>query len=168
MISRNLQAALNEQINAEFYSAYLYLSMSAYFDTINYGGFANWMRVQFQEEQFHAMKMFDYITERGGKVVLAAIDAPPVRWDGPVAVFQVTLEHERMVTKRINDLVYLARDERDNAVEVFLQWFVSEQVEEEDTAETILGQLKIAESSPHALLMLDREMAARVFNPPAK
>ena len=168
MINKKLEVALNEQINAEFYSAYLYLSMSAYLDTINFGGFANWMLVQFQEEQFHAKKMFDYLIERGGKVTLSAIAAPQAQWDGPVAVFKATLEHEQMVTKRINDLVYLARDERDNAVEVFLQWFVSEQVEEENTAETLLGQLKIAESSPHALLMLDRELATRVFTPPTK
>jgi ferritin len=168
MINKKLETGLNEQINAEFYSAYLYLSMSAYLDTINYAGLANWMLVQFQEEQFHAKKMFDYLIERGGKVTLTEIAAPPVHWDGPIAVFQATLDHERMVTKRINDLVYLARDERDNAVEVFLQWFVSEQVEEEGTAETLLAQLKIAESSPHALLMLDRELATRVFTPPAK
>jgi len=168
MINKKLETALNEQINAEFYSAFLYLSMSAYLDTINFAGFANWMLVQFQEEQFHAKKMFDYLIERGGKVTLTEIAAPPVQWDGPIAIFQATLEHEQMVTRRINDLVYLARDERDNAVEVFLQWFVSEQVEEEDTAETLLGQLKIAESSPHALLMLDRELATRVFTPPAK
>lgn len=167
MICKKLEAALNDQINAEFYSAYLYLSMSAYFDSINFGGFANWMLVQFQEEQFHAKKMFDYLIERGGKVTLTKIAAPPIEWSSPISAFEATLEHERMVTRRINDLVYLARDERDNAVEVFLQWFVGEQVEEENTAETLLGQLKIAESSPHALLMLDRELALRVFTPPA-
>mgnify|MGYP005846175059 CR=1 FL=1 len=168
MISEKLEAAINDQINAELYSAYLYLSMAAYFEDINYAGFANWMRVQFQEEQFHAQKMFDNLIDRGGKVVLKQIDAPPVEWDSPVAVFEATLEHERLVTKRINDLIYLARDERDNAAEIFLQWYVNEQVEEEDTAETLLSQLKMAESSPHSMLMLDRELAGRVFTPPGQ
>ena len=166
MITKKLEAAINDQINAEFYSAYLYLSMSAYLESINLSGFANWMRVQFQEEQFHAMKMYDYVIERGGAVTLAQIAAPPAQWDGPKSVFEATLAHEQMVTGRVNDLVYLARDERDNATEVFLQWFVNEQVEEENTAETLLGNLKLIEGSPQALFMLDRELGARVFAPP--
>ena len=167
MISKKVEAALNDQINAEFYSAYLYLSMSAYLESINLSGFANWMLVQFQEEQFHAKKMYDYLIERGGTVTLTEIAAPAVQWDGPLSVFEATLAHEQMVTGRINDLVYLARDERDNAVEIFLQWFVNEQVEEENSAETLIGNLRLIEGSPQALFMLDRELAARVFTPPA-
>lgn len=167
MISEKLESAFNEQINAELYSAYLYLSMSAYFESEDYSGFANWMMVQFQEEQFHAMKMYNYLLDRGGKVKLAQIAEPPSEWESPVAVFEATLEHERKVTKLINDLVWLSNDERDKASEIFLQWYVSEQVEEENTVETLLGQLKIAQSAPQAMLMLDRELSARQFTPPA-
>jgi len=141
MIGKKMQDALNEQVNAELYSAYLYLSMAAYFESTNLAGMANWMRVQTQEEQFHAIKLYNHILERGGKVVLKSIDAPPLEWDSPLAVFKSGLEHEQKVTGLINDLVYLARDERDNASEIFLQWFVNEQVEEEDNASTIVGQL---------------------------
>jgi ferritin len=166
MINTKMEKALNAQLNAEFYSAYLYLSMAAYFESANLAGLANWMRIQFQEEQFHGTRFFDFILERGGKVTLAAIDEPEKDWDGPVAVFAATLAHEQKVTGLINDLMYLARDERDNASEIFLQWFVKEQVEEESTADTILGKLKLAEGSPHALLMIDQELGARVFTPP--
>jgi ferritin len=161
-----MEKALNAQLNAEFYSAYLYLSMAAYFESANLAGLANWMRIQFQEEQFHGTRFFNFILERGGKVTLAAIDQPEKDWDGPVAVFAATLAHEQKVTGLINDLMYLARDERDNASEIFLQWFVKEQVEEESTADTILGKLKFAEGSPQALLMIDQELDTRVFTPP--
>jgi ferritin len=166
MINAKMEKALNAQLNAEFYSAYLYLSMAAYFESANLAGLANWMRIQFQEEQFHGTRFFDFILERGGKVALAAIDEPEKDWDGPVSVFAATLAHEQKVTGLINDLVYLARDERDNASEIFLQWFVKEQVEEESTADTILGKLKLSEGSPHALLMIDQELGGRVFTPP--
>ena len=167
MLNEKMEKALNAQLNAEFYSAYLYLSMAAYFESANLAGLANWMRVQFQEEQFHGTRFFDFILERGGKVALAAIDEPMKDWAGPVAVFEATLAHEQKVTGLINDLVYLARDERDNASEIFLQWFVKEQVEEESTADTILSKLKLAEGSPQALLMIDQELGGRVFTPPA-
>lgn len=166
MLCKKLEDAFNEQITKEFYSAYLYLSMASYFERMNLPGFANWMRIQFQEEQFHAMKFFNYTIERGGKVELGAIEQPQNEWDGVMGVFEATLAHEIKVTKMINDLVYLARDERDNAAEVFLQWFINEQVEEESTAETIIGNLKLANDSPQALFMLDRELGARVFTPP--
>ncbi|MFC1737465.1 ferritin [Planctomycetota bacterium] len=165
MIGKKMEKALNGQVNAELYSAYLYLSMAAYFELVDLSGFANWMRVQFQEEQFHAMKLYDYIIERGGKVLLQAIDNPPSEWDSPLAVLEATLEHEQKVTGLINDLVYLARSEKDNATEIFLQWFVSEQVEEEDNASKIVGQLKLIKNSPQALFMMDKEMAQRVFTP---
>ncbi|MFH1615372.1 MAG: ferritin [Planctomycetota bacterium] len=167
MISKKMQEALNKQVNAEFYSAYLYLSMAGYFESIDLKGFANWMRVQAQEEQFHAIKLYDYIFERGGKVTLLQIDAPTIDWDCPLAVFEATLEHEQKVTGLINDLVYLARGEKDNASEVFLQWFVKEQVEEEDNAGTVLAQLKLVKDSPQVLFMMDKEMGQRTFAPPA-
>lgn len=167
MIGKKMEEALNGQVNAELYSAYLYLSMAAYFESVDLTGFANWMRVQTQEEQFHAMKLYDYIIERGGKVILRPIEAPPSDWNSPLAVFEATLEHEQKVTGLINDLVYLAREERDNASEIFLQWFVNEQVEEEDNVSTVLGQLKFIKDSPQALFMMDKEMAQRVFTPPA-
>ncbi len=167
MISKKMEKALNGQLNAELYSAYLYLSMAAYFESADLAGFANWMRVQVQEERFHAMKFYDYIIERGGRVTLGPIEAPPSDWDSPLAVFEATLTHEQKVTGLINDLMDLAREEKDNASEIFLQWFVNEQVEEEDNAGKVLGQLKLIKDSPQALFMMDREMGQRVFTPPA-
>ena len=167
MIAEKMQEALNKQVNAELYSAYLYLSMSGYFESIGLKGFANWMRVQTREEQFHAMKLHDYIIERGGRVILKQIEAPPNNWDSPLAVLEATLKHEQKVTGLINDLVYLAREQKDNASEIFLQWFVKEQVEEEDNVSTVLAQLKLVEDNPKALFMIDNQMAQRVFTPPA-
>ncbi|MHC4482189.1 MAG: ferritin [Planctomycetota bacterium] len=166
MTGKKMEEALNGQLNAELYSAYLYLSMAAYFESSDLSGFANWMRVQNQEEQFHAMKFYDYILERGGRVILRSIEAPPSDWASPLAVFEATLKHERKVTGLINDLVYLAREEKENASEIFLQWFVNEQVEEEDNVSTVLGQLKLTKDSPQALYMMDKEMGQRVFTPP--
>ena len=162
-----MEQALNGQLNAEYYSSYLYLSIAAYFASIDLPGFANWMRIQVQEEEFHTLKFYDYIIERGGRVILQQIEAPPNDWDSPLEAFEATLVHEQKVTGLINDLVYLARDERDNATEIFLQWFVSEQVEEEDSVNTVLGQLKLIKDSPQALFMLDKELAQRIFTPPA-
>ena len=166
MISEKMQEALNKQVNSEFYSAYLYLSMAGYFESTDLKGFANWMHVQVQEEQFHAMKLYNYIFERGGKVTLRPIDAPPSDWNCPLAVFEATLEHEQKVTGLINDLVYLAREKKDNASEIYLQWYVHEQVEEENNVGTVLGQLKLIKDSPQALFMLDKEMGQRIFTPP--
>jgi len=167
MISKKMEKALNGQLNAELYSAYLYLSMAAYFESAALAGFANWMRVQVQEERFHAMKFYDYIIERGGRVILRPIEAPPSDWDSPLAVFEATLTHEQKVTGLINDLVDVARGEKGNASEIFLQWFVNEQVEEEDNVGKVLGQLKLIKDSPQALFMMDKEMGQRVFTPPA-
>ena len=166
MIGKKMEKALNGQLNAEFYSAYLYLSMAGYFESVDLAGFANWMRVQTQEEQFHAMKFYDYIIERGGRVILKQIEAPPNNWDSPLAVLEATLKHEQKVTGLINDLVYLAREQKDNASEIFLQWFVNEQVEEENNVNTVLGQLKLTKNAPQALFIMDKEMAQRVFTPP--
>ena len=153
MIGKKMEKALNAQLNAEYYSSYMYLSMAAYFESIDLPGFANWMRVQTQEEEFHALKFFDYLVERAGRVALQAIDAPPTEWSSPLNAFEETLKHEQKVTALINDLLFLARDERDNAAEIFLQWYVTEQVEEED--------------SVNKILMLDKELSQRSFTPPA-
>ncbi len=167
MLTDKMEKAINGQINAELYSAYLYLAMAAWFEEQDLPGFAGWMRIQVQEEQFHAMKMFDHVLERGGRIDLGAIEAPPGEWKSPLDVFKATLEHEQKVTGLINDLVYLARGEKDNATEIFLQWFVNEQVEEENSARAIVGQLKLIEGSPQALFLMDRESGQRVFTPPA-
>ena len=167
MISKKMEEALNEQVNAELYSAYLYLSMESYFKSLNLGGFANWMRVQTQEEVAHAMKIYDFVNERGGRVILEAIKGPPARWDSPLAVFEAVYAHEQKVTELINDLMNLAIKEKDHATNSFLQWFVTEQVEEESSADEIVQQLKMMEKAPGGMFMLDRELGQRVFSPPA-
>jgi ferritin len=167
MIDKKMEKALNGQLNAEYYSSYLYLSMAAYFESIDLPGFANWMRVQEQEEKFHALKFYDYLIERGGRVTLQAIDAPPTEWSSPMNAFEETLKHEQIVTGLINDLVFLAREERDNAAEIFLQWFVTEQVEEENSVSTILAKLRLIKDKPQGLFMLDKDLGQRVFTPPS-
>ena len=167
MISEKIQDAINEQIKWELYSAYLYLSMSAQFVSDNLPGFANWMRVQAQEEVAHAMKFYDFLNERGGKVELRPVDGPPTTWDSPLAMFQEGYAHEQIVTGRIGDLMDLAREERDHASEIFFQWFVTEQVEEEASADEVVQELKRIQDNSGALFMLDRELGQRVFTPPA-
>lgn len=165
MISNKIQDAFNEQINAELYSAYLYLSMSSYFESINLSGFSSWMKMQAQEETAHAMKFYNFINERGGRVALKAIDGPKTEWPNPVSVFEETLKHEQKVTSLINNLVNLAQDEKDHASYNFLQWFIDEQVEEEATADGILQQLKLIGESGQGIIMMDRELGARKFVP---
>jgi ferritin len=167
MFSKKMEKALNEQVNAELYSAYLYLSMEAYFKSLNLNGFANWMMVQTQEEVSHAMKIYEFIDERGGRITLKAIDGPQTKWDSPLAVFKAVYEHEQKVTSLINDLVNLAIEEKDHATNSFLQWFVNEQVEEEASADQVVQQLKMMEKAPGGMFMLDRELGQRVFSPPA-
>jgi len=167
MINKKMLDAINAQINAELYSAYLYLSMAAHFKTANLPGFANWMTVQVQEETMHAMKFYNYVLSRGGKVKLTAIDGPPISWKSPLDAFEYTYSHEQKVTGLINNLVNLAIAEKDHAANMFLQWFVNEQVEEEANADSLVQQLTMAKDAPGALLMIDRELAARVFTPPA-
>lgn len=167
MLDKKMEKALNGQIVAELYSAYLYLSMAAWFESQGLGGLGAWMRVQFQEEQFHAFKMFDYVNERGGRVTLGAIDAPQTEWDSPLAIFEHTLAHEQKVTGLINGLVGLAHELSDHASDNFLRWFVTEQVEEEGTADRIRHQLELIGDNGQGLLMLDKELGARVFTPPA-
>ena len=166
MIKEKIQDALNKQINAELYSSYLYLSMSAYFESINLKGCANWMRVQTQEELVHAMKFYDYLIERGGKVVLSSIESPPTEWPSPLAIFENAYQHEQKVTGLINDLVDLAIAEKDHATNNFLQWFVSEQVEEEASADEAVQKIKLMGDARGGIFMLDRELAQRVFTPP--
>jgi ferritin len=166
MISQKMQEAINDQINAELYSGYLYLAMSAYFQDINLSGFANWMRVQAQEELMHAMKFYDFLAERGGTVVLQAIEQPPATWDSPSTPFEQAYEHEVGVTQRIHNLVHLSLEERDYATNTFLDWFVNEQVEEEASADAIVRKLSLIGSDKSGLFMIDRELATRVFVPP--
>ena len=161
MLSDGMQKALNGQVNAELYSSYLYLSMNAYFKSINLDGFANWMYAQAQEELMHAMKFYDFINQRGGRTLLAAIEAPPDQWDSPLAVFEDTLKHEKKVTGLINGLVDIAMEERDHATQIFLQWFVTEQVEEEESVGNVLEQLKLLGDAKQGLFMMDRELATR-------
>lgn len=166
MIKEKVVKAINDQINAEYYSAFLYLSMSAYCEDENLSGFANWMKVQFEEEEFHAMKFFDYVNERGGRVELETIEKPKINWNNILEVFEDTLAHERLVTDKINNLMDIALAESDHATVSFLRWYVDEQVEEESNVESILNQLKRINGEGNGVLMLDRELAARVFTPP--
>lgn len=161
MLSEKVQKALNEQLNAEMYSSYLYLSMTAYFKSISLDGFANWMYAQAQEELMHAMKFYDYINQRGGRVVLSVIESPPVEWDSPQTVFEETLKHEQKVTGLINALLETALSESDHATNIFLQWFVTEQVEEEDSVGNVLEQLKLLGDAKGGRFMMDRELAKR-------
>ena len=161
MLSKKMQDAINEQIKNELYSGYLYLAMAAYAEDQNLPGFAHWMKAQCQEEVEHAMKFFNYIAERGGRVELKAIDEPPVEFDSPTALFEMTLEHEQKVTGLINDLYELALAEKDYPSQVLLQWYIEEQVEEEATASEILETLKMAGEQGQALVMMDRALASR-------
>lgn len=161
MINKTIQDAINNQIAMEFYSSYIYLSMSAHFEAANLPGFAHWMRLQSGEENLHAMKLFDFINSRGGQVVLQALPQPPVEFGSPLEVLQKALEHEQKVSASINQLYGLAAKENDYASVVMLQWFVNEQVEEEKTATAIVEQLKLIANDGPALLLMDRELGAR-------
>ncbi len=166
MISEKLEKAFNVQINKEFYSEYLYLSMQAYFERLNLKGFVNWMSVQVQEERAHAMGMFDYLNQRGGSVILEAIEKPEVDWKSPLDVFENVLKHEEYVTASINELMDVAEEVKDRAAMSFLNWYLKEQVEEEDNAGQVLATLKLIGDDKKALLMLDKELAARTFVQP--
>ena len=161
MIGKAVQDAINAQIAHEFYVSYLYLAMSAYFETINLPGFARWMRAQSEEEREHAMKFFDYLNDRGGSVELGAIAQPPGEFQSPLDLFQQALEHERKVTGLIHRLYELALKESDYATQAHLQWFITEQVEEEKNASQVIEQIKMTGGQPGALFLLDRELGAR-------
>ncbi len=166
MLSEKMRDALNTQINREIYSAYLYLSMSAYSTYIGLKGFANWFMVQYNEEMSHAMKLYDYVNNQGGQVKLMAIDEPPTAFESVLDMFEKTLTHEKKVTAYINELVDIAIEEHDHATGIFLQWFVTEQIEEEGNDNDIIARLKLIGEDGNGLLMLDKELAARVFIPP--
>lgn len=166
MISTKMQDAINAQINFEFHSAYLYLSMSAYYQSINLVGFANWMYVQAQEEMFHGMKLYGFIIARAGRVILTPIAGTDTDWENPAAPFKAALAHEQKVTGLINNLVNMAIEERDHASNIFLQWFITEQVEEEANAEGVIRQLELVEQDKSGLFMIDRELGIRVYTPP--
>jgi ferritin len=161
MVSAKIQDAINEQISTEMYSAYVYLAMSAYFERSNLPGCAHWMRLQYQEESGHALKLFDYLLNREGTVVLQAIKQPSEGFSSPLKVFETALKHEKHVTAMINKLYALAQKESDYPTQVELQWFITEQVEEEKNASGIVEQLKMIGENRVALLMLDRQLAAR-------
>lgn len=166
MLSKKMIDALNEQINKEMYSAYLYLAMSSYAEFKGLKGFSNWYRVQYQEEMEHAMRIYNYVQEQGAQVKLKAIEQPSSDFGTPLQILEKTLEHEQFVTKLINNLVDLAIEEKDHASQIFLQWFVTEQIEEESNVNEILDKLKLAGEDGNGLFMIDKDLAARVYTPP--
>jgi len=166
MINEKIRKAFNEQINHELYSAYLYYSMAAYLHSIGLDGMAQWMHTQVLEEMLHAQKFFDHIVERDGKVELEAIKKPQLEWKSALDIFQAAYKHEQFISGKINDLMSLSREENDYASQGMLQWFVDEQVEEESSTSKIAQQLELVGETGNALLMLDKELGARVFKPP--
>ncbi len=162
MIDKKMEKALNGQVNAEMYAAYLYLALAAYFETTALDGFANWMYAQVEEEIGHAMRIFHFINERGGQVVLEAVTKPTADINSPLEAFEAALAHEQKVTGMINELVDLASELKDHATYNFLQWFVNEQVEEEDSVDEVIQKLKLIGDRGNAIFMLDKELGARV------
>ncbi len=160
-MDKKIEKAFNDHLNAEFFSSYLYLSMSNYFVASNLEGMAAWMRIQTDEERMHAMKFIDFINDRGGRVVLDQIEKPKTEWGSPLEAFQEAYAHEQLISKKINALVDLAIKESDHATNTFLQWFVSEQVEEEATAQAIVGKLELIRDNPMGLLMIDQQLGQR-------
>lgn len=161
MLSKRMEEALNEQIRIELESAYLYLSMATYFDSLNLKGFAHWMKKQFEEEIGHAMRIYNYVYDRKGRVILGPISKPAHEWESPLKAFEAAHEHEKFITQSIYKLVDLAKEENDKATENMLQWFIEEQVEEEASTYDIVEKLRMIKDSPHGLLILDRELAKR-------
>lgn len=166
MISKKMAAAINAQMAREMYSGYLYMAMSAHSNLQGLKGFANWLMVQYHEEMFHAMKMYEYLQRQGCAIKIGAIDAPPSAWTTPLAMFEAVLEHERKVTAWINELMEIAVGEKDHASQIFLQWYVTEQIEEEENDNDIIAQLKLIKGNPQGLMMLDKDLAARVTTVP--
>ncbi len=167
MINKRIEEALNAQINAEFWSGYLYLSMSAFFEAEGKSGFANWFKVQFKEEQAHAEIFMNFLQSRGGRVCLTAIDPVPTTWESPLEVFKATLAHEQKVTSMINSLYAIAAEEKDYATCNTLTWFIDEQVEEEKTAQEYIDTLALIGNNGFGLYQLDKELGARLYNTPA-
>ncbi len=165
MVSKELEAAINKQVNAELWSAYLYLSMSVHFAHEGLPGFANWFKVQFKEEQDHAHKLMNYLISKGNRVELQPVEEVPTSWSSLIEAFVMTLEHERVVTSLINNLVAMSRAENDFATENVLQWFVSEQVEEEETAQSLIDGLKLIGNNGFGVYTMDKELAKRSYTP---
>ncbi|MFA7493963.1 MAG: ferritin [Proteiniphilum sp.] len=165
MISKKLETAINKQINTELWSGYLYLSMSVHFAHKGLPGFANWFKVQFKEEQDHAHKLMNYLISKGNRVELQPIDGVDTSWDSLLHAFEATLEHERVVTSLINDLVAISRKENDFATENMLQWFVSEQVEEEETAQGMIDGLRLIGDNGFGIYTMDKELSKRSYSP---
>lgn len=166
MINAEVGKVLIDQVNKEFYSSYLYLSMSAYFSDKGLLGFANWMRIQAQEEQAHAMLIYDFVVDRGEKVILKAIDAPPNTWNNTLEVMEEILSHEVYVTGLINNIVTVAEEVKDRATMSYMNWFIDEQVEEEANAQDIISKLKLIGDDKSALYLLDKDLSTRVFVQP--
>lgn len=166
MFNEKIEKIINEQINAEMYSSYLYLAMSSYCADLGLVGFSNWLKIQAKEELSHADFMFNYLIERNGRVVLEAIEKPPLDWKNIIEVFEETLKHEQYISSRINNIVTLAMDEKDHATASFFKWFIDEQVEEEATASDVLNKLKLTKAEGAALFFMDQEMLKRVFVQP--
>lgn len=162
MFTEKMLKALNDQIHHELESAYIYLAMSAYFESGNYPGFAHWMKMQFEEEMMHAFRFYDYIHSRGAKVDLQAIEKPPADYDSPLAAFETSLGHEMKISKDIHDLYGLATEEKDYPSLSFLQWFIDEQVEEEEHVSQVVEDIRRVSKSDHGMLMLDRELGQRL------
>jgi ferritin len=167
MVNDKVQKALNDQINAELHSSYLYLSMSAYFESLSLEGCAHWMKIQAQEELMHGLKIYDYMVLSGSRILLQPIEGPATAWDTPLAAFEAALKHEQYMTKRCNDLASLAIAEKDHATNNMMQWFVTEQVEEEANVEGIVAKLKMLGKDGPGLFMMDRELASRAAPAPA-
>lgn len=165
MIKESLAKAINQQINEELYSAYLYASMRAYFESLNLKGFAHWLKIQVQEELFHARKFENYLYERGGRVELYAIKEPVKEWASPLEAFEAVYNHERHITQCIDKLAELAEKEQDRATRMFLDWYINEQVEEEANAEEILSKIKLTKDAPGGIYWLDKELSQRTLNP---
>ncbi|MDH5559219.1 MAG: ferritin [Deltaproteobacteria bacterium] len=168
MLTKKIEDALNHHLTEEFESAYLYLSVASYFSSIELPGFAHWMKIQYEEEMYHTMKFYDFLELRDGRVRLAGLKAPKVDWASPIEAFSQVFAHEQLISSKIHELVDLSLKEKDHATNNFLQWFVSEQVEEEATTKGILSRLKMIGDSTSSLLMLDQELSKRVFVPPEK
>jgi len=169
VLKETVQSALNDQIQAEFHSSYLYLAMAAWCETKNFEGFGHWMRMQAQEELQHAMKFYDYLNATGNSVILQAVQQPPTEWDSPLEMFRAALAHEQFMTENINKLVKMSMEQDDYATHNLLQWFVSEQVEEEATVDAICGKLEMMGDNMHGVYMMDRELSGRAVPsaPPA-
>ncbi len=167
MINKRVEDAINAQINAELWSAYLYLSMATNFEAAGRKGIANWFKIQFKEEQAHAEIFMNHLYARGGRVVLQPIEAVPTEWESPLAAYKDTLAHEQKVTALINDLYAIAEEEKEYATRGMLDWFVSEQVEEEETAQDLIDRFALVGDNGYGIYMLDQELAARVYTVPS-